>query len=87
MDPCNRWGLLPDKKHHFCGQHSWLEEYDAAGNSQIPTYIYFNNANYSTITIDTIAPDAPGVTLLDGLGNSANDATAQITANPAAAWW
>ncbi|MCX8520825.1 MAG: hypothetical protein ORN28_04730, partial [Rhodoferax sp.] len=49
----------------------------AAGNAKTIT---FAKNTTSPITIDTIAPTAPGVTLLDGLGNSANGATARITA-------
>ena len=78
--PVTGGGFYLTKNTTFVANTLGLKNIDAAGNSQIPTYIYFNNANYSTITIDTIAPDAPGVTLLDGLGNSANGATAQITA-------
>ena len=78
--PVTGGGFYLTKNTTFVANTVGVKNIDAAGNSQIPTYIYFNNANYSTITIDTIAPDAPGVTLLDGLGNSANGATAQITA-------
>ena len=52
-----------------------LKNVDNFGNA------FIEALDYSVpVTIDTIAPDAPGVTLLDGLGNSANGATAQITA-------
>ena len=53
---------------------------NAAGTEATSTLTHSVTGPISTITIDTIAPDAPGVTLLDGLGNSANGATAQITA-------
>ncbi|MCX8521078.1 MAG: Ig-like domain-containing protein, partial [Rhodoferax sp.] len=50
---------------------------DAAGNSKT---IGLSKNTTHAITIDTSAPEAPGITLLDGLGNSGNGATARITA-------